>query len=448
VALEAFANSTLSLLGQTELRPPGSLCLSDPRDLLVSRSVRGAYRQDRRVDQDTLRVYGTAGRFPDAVPERLSEGEVVEVSDEDVVWGGGLVAQFGHFLTESVSRLWPLLPGGSLSGMRVVFTTPSRRPYVVEWLAAFGAQVVELPREGLVRFKRMYVPEPAWRLNAWVAPEIRDVHLHARENLEVPRLPKRDLIWLSRSALDRERTTHDEKLLEWLLKDHLTVVHPETMSLSEQVGVVESGKRVAGILGSASHSLLLAREPPKGLYLSSSRVMSTYVAQNELLGRGGTFVHALSASRMKRIKKFRSPGIYRLLIPETLRALGRRLPPILEDPILASLTRPETFDSSRQDASDDGSALASVARVLIDPLSLKARMDLGAQFERDDQRDCAIEQFAMVADLTDDYAYGPLRAARALYRGGRRAEAEVMARRALEIDPGLKEAERYVPSTK
>jgi hypothetical protein len=91
------------------------------------------------------------------------------IEEGEVVWGGDIAKSRGPFLTASVARLWPLLPGAELEGLPAVLTTPSALPFVREWLRAFGARIFELPAQGAVRFTRMRVPEPAWRFDAWIA---------------------------------------------------------------------------------------------------------------------------------------------------------------------------------------------------------------------------------------------------------------------------------------
>ena len=109
----------------------------------------------------------------------------------------------------------------------------------------------------------MLVPEPAWRINAWIAPEIRDIHLHAREGLDVTPTAGNGVTWLSRSKrLGRYRVPYDERLLEWLIEPYVTILRPETMNLAEQVAAFEGSRAVAGVIGSAFYTLLMTTRQP------------------------------------------------------------------------------------------------------------------------------------------------------------------------------------------
>jgi hypothetical protein len=398
-------NGTLPLGGVYDLRPRESLNLSEPRELVVDRSIPGAYRADGSVAKDTLRAM-LESAFTGPVPATLAADNVVEVHDDEVVWGGNIMGHYGHFLTESVSRLWPVLPGARLEGMPVVLTTPKATPFVLQWLEAFGAPVVQLPDRGAVRFTRMVVPEPALRHGAWISPAIRDIHLHVRRGLDVERPATRDVVWLSRSKLGPNRVPYDEGLLEWLIRDHVTVISPETMTVAEQVAALEGSRGVAGVCGSAFHTLLMTDPVPDCLYLCPPWDRQAYPAQHRVLGGKATFVDALSiaASQRRAREGVAFPGAYRLLIPETLRALSATLlPDLLDDPRLAAFA---DIGSSRRGG---GRAFsneldAAVARMLLDPLAIEPRVELGAMFEAQELTGCALEQSAVVADLAYDRA--------------------------------------------
>ena len=400
--------------GVTKLRPPGSLALPPARELIVAKSLPGAYDPAGCIVEDTLRVAGVPPRRRDQVrlPEWLTGWEVVETREEPVVWAGTMAAHYGHFLIESAGRVWPLLPGGELEGLPAVFTTPLGDEKSREWLDALGVPCVELPAQGAVCFRRMYVPEPAWRMNAWAAPEMRQIHLHVGRNLEVPETPRGGVIWLSRSRLIPRRVAYDERLLEWVLDPHVRRIHPEEMSLAEQVGALDASDAVVGVIGSAFHTLLMVPDPPSGIYLCPSeetthgfggRFQATYPQQDEILGTNSKFMYALENTgvNVERLQirpgRVFFPAGFRLLIPEILRALSESvLPDLREDPRAVALMDPE-----KARPREGGEIELAAARVLLDPLSIDARAALARAFEAEGLIDCAREQLTMVADLTE-----------------------------------------------
>lgn len=437
---------------EAEFRRSGSLLISKPDQLLVHRSSRGAYDPDGSLIESTVNLWHPGADLPDSVPAELTDRHVVRVCDDEVVWAGGVVHAYGHFLIESVSRLWPLLPDGELEDQPIVWTTPRELPYIQEWCEAFGLRCVDLPREGAVHFTRVSVPEPAWSLNAWIAPEIRDIHLHARATLPTRQFPKVDVLWLSRSGLVRSRAAYDEVLLEWLLRKHVMLVSPELMSVSQQIGAIESCKAAAGIVGSAFHTMLMAKRIPECFLISGGLVRGAYVDQDLLLGEHTKFVYGLAAveaaysGRLQFPQKL--PFGYRVLIPEVLRALAQSvLPDLLDDPDLYVLAEPERPLPAVGSASNE--LVTAIARVLLDPMWMNARMRLGQICEGCGLHNLALEQYTMVAELSDTYAARASHyAARNLVQLGRLGEATAMAERALAIDPQEVAAAAYVNATR
>lgn len=448
-----FQLGTLAIAGKAYVRPRGSLRLPDARELIVPPSSFGAFNPDGSVAEDTLRRAGLNGKFTDfpgpLVPERLPEDlTIAAVIDEPVIWGGGISDHYGHFLTEFVARLWPLLSIDGLSELPVVFSGRRNWQFVNEWLSAFGVKTINVPTQQGLTFKRMYVPEPAWRLSAWVAPEMRDIHLKARRGLKLPFVVDSELTWLSRGGLPWERVPYDEALLEWLLRSAMRVLRPERMSLAEQVASFEASTAVAGVAGSAFHTALMVREMSELIYLCPSIVSAPFIAQESLLKRDARFVHALAATSMQPKPSARRPASFRLMIPEVIRSLKSKIPAdlITANSLLSALTEPEQVYSQVGEICGDRQIDLDTAilQVVLDPLSMGARMNLGQIFERQEVLDCALEQFRTVAELTEDYVLAPLRAARLLFRLDRRAEAAAMAKKVLAIDQGSKEALRYI----
>lgn len=380
------------------MRSPRELRIDGPRDLTVDRSVPAAYGPDGVVSESTMRLWGEGKDRVDPVPDRLTGIDVVDTVDEEVVWAGQLYSHYGHFLCEGVARLWSLLPGAALAGRRAVFVAPQRSPgFVHEWLDAFGVDVFELPEHGAVRFTRMMVPEPAWRLDAWIAPEIASVHRHVRDRLIVPDAPSHGVLWTSRSALDLDRTAFDERLLEAVLTDHVEIVKPESLTLVEQIALMESSRGLAGIVGSAFHTLLLCKRHPKCVYVCPGTVASAFIAQDRLLGIESRFVNGLEL--FMEDGAARLPHGYRVEIPLVVGALAEAVCPDLAGSL--ALMDADTLVTSPADRLPLGDRELSKAMwaVLREPTSVEARMELGRRFGAAGRSACAREQSRIVAEL-------------------------------------------------
>jgi hypothetical protein len=155
-----------------------------------------------------------------------------------------------------------------------------------------------------------------------------------RRNLRIDETELRPgVLWLSRLRLSSRRRAYGERLLESALADHVTVFHPQEHPLAEQIAAIEAADVVAGVIGSAFHTLMMVERPPRCVYLAPGELpdgtprplLSNFVAQDRLLGNDSSFVPALtevgppSASRDGDPR--RGAPRYRVSIPEALRGL-------------------------------------------------------------------------------------------------------------------------------
>src|ERR1044072_5660202 len=394
---------------RTEIRSHGTLDNVRRCKLLVVRGKFGAWKLDRSIDERTLLRRGIGRESPSTIDEVCSS-PIVSTVDEEMVWGGFLVRHYGHFLIEAVARLWPLLPGGEAEGRRVVFSNYSKASVSREWLEAFGLETVGLPKRGAVLFLNVAVPEPAMRIGAWIAPELREIHLQARDGLAAPDVGEGGPVWLSRSRLGLERAPYDERLLEWILRDHLTILHPEELTLSRQIAMVEGSEGIAGVSGSAFHTLLMARNVPSYLMLCGRKVHTSYVMQDELLGKSGVFRETLTELKAGKSKNARTPAGMRLQIPEALKALQDTiLPDLSEDDQIAQFFLRDCGDSSRDcRVGNMGVLQSAISEVLKRPESSSARMRLGRACEDEGLNDLALEQYQCANDLRIGSAEAPV----------------------------------------
>ena len=150
------------------------------------------------------------------------------------------------------------------------------------------------------------------------------------------------------------------------------------------------------------------------------------------------------------MKQARRPNPYRLLLPETLRALARWMTPDLLAPAaIAAVAQPERTPADVKadyTAPDVPPVPADVrtAELAVDPHSSVVRVSLGAALEEEGRIDAALEQYEAANVLAVEQPYAWLRIARVLSRTGRHAAAARAARAVLTLDADNVEARSYV----
>ena len=212
----------------------------------------GVLDADGRVVRGSLlqRSYGPVGFAPDAPASVVSD-------PRSVVFAGHLSYHFGHFILESLSRLWfaaqhPERP--IVWACRPEPVPPPWHGWQRQILDVLGLRNEVLLLTQPTRFRSVDVPEPGYRVKDFFSRQ------HADFLAVYPARPRDPdcRIWLSRSGSDSEyRSLHAPRLEQELSGRGWRVVQPETLSVSEQLELLATAGRVAGEQGSAFHLLVL-----------------------------------------------------------------------------------------------------------------------------------------------------------------------------------------------
>jgi len=199
-----------------------------------------------------MRSYGKVG-FP--AEYTSATREAARHDPRAVVYAGRLARHFGHFTLESLANLWyakehPELP--------IAWAWPSDgpEPGYKPWQAAM-LEILGIGNEAVfvtapARFDRVFVPQAGYRIQDFMAPQqaaflaaypprTRDAH-------------KR--LWLSRTRTD-SGVIHAPRLEAELAAAGWTIVHPQTLTIPEQLERLATAGHVAGDEGSAFHLLAL-----------------------------------------------------------------------------------------------------------------------------------------------------------------------------------------------
>lgn len=242
----------------------------DHTDTLVrsSQKIR-AYARDMRVASD---------------PDHVSRPADVPVLEGRWTYGGTWANVFGHFLVETLSTLWPS-PTPRPDGL--VFHASFGEPQIKAWhrrfleLAGYGDLPVHVvDRDSGVRVDELSVPGRALSLHAWAHPQARTVWERVAAGF---RGQGDELLYVSRTRLNRKRrrhghrrpirTTeaHDRALDAVFAARGFTVVHPEQLSIDEQLAAVGSARVLAGLSGSGLHQSVFMPSGGRVLEIGDAR---------------------------------------------------------------------------------------------------------------------------------------------------------------------------------
>lgn len=199
------------------------------------------------------------------IVERMHVTPEVE-SDEEVVDIGWFIGHYGHMLTEGMARIWYLDEVDP--SLKVVFHqrgASAPRGVVRGLLNLFGVSlercmVVDRP----TRFRRVHAPEALLELDGAVHPRFIAPFTSAAQRVARTTRVSQQPVYLSRRLLqaDRRRIVGESELEEALRESGFLIVHPETMSLEDQIHLVNEHEHIVSPLGSAAHTILFCLNNP------------------------------------------------------------------------------------------------------------------------------------------------------------------------------------------
>lgn len=206
----------------------------------------------------TLRRGGRHGLEPEAYDEAQCQ------VDEEVLYLGFLMPQYGHAMLEGTARLWAIQALGWQGRLLVHAENPDllRAPdgaFIPELLDLFGICSSRLLIPAVpTRFRRIHVPWPAFSFSNVVhrcfPAQFEQV---ARQWAGDVTLCDRPL-YLAKSRSTAIKPDGEAELTAVLERKGFVVAHPQEMSLQEQIRLVNRHRVIVGPLGSALHNHLFS----------------------------------------------------------------------------------------------------------------------------------------------------------------------------------------------
>lgn len=175
--------------------------------------------------------------------------------DQKVIFGGYISHHYGHFLLESLARLW-----GYRDSLLPVIWAAGRQ--FTDWELDL-LDLLGIARNRLIvlrqptRFSRVHVATPGFVIR-------RNFHHRQRDALAVVSArPGKEKVYLSRNSFkSRLFTAAGESAVQDILaRNGWRIVHPETLSIRDQVDILANAGTVAGVEGSAFHTVMLCANP-------------------------------------------------------------------------------------------------------------------------------------------------------------------------------------------
>lgn len=232
------------------------------------RSASGAVYDGGKLVHASQRTGGKGGDLVSvADPESISGVAGFNRLTGRWLYGGNWMSQFGHFITESLTTLWPRLNVDGIICHPFIFGT-SIHPWQMTLVRRLGfSGPVLLARQGCV-VDELVVPQRPFTLNESTAPESVNVW-----NRVASPGSHENKVFLSRSRLEKDprHVPGDERLDDIMAANGFQVLHPQEMSVEDQLDSVAGASILAGVSGSALHLSAFAHSHCKVLEFGDAR---------------------------------------------------------------------------------------------------------------------------------------------------------------------------------
>jgi len=265
------------------------------------------YSRRGRVIRDSERAVGRRGGRWQSNQRNLHEelpAERIDVAGRSFFlghWSPG----FGHVLLEMIPRLW-LRQDYTAYDNFVVYSRRYRSSPVMEpkvWLCDLLA-LCDIPFDRVVvvraipmNFLIIDVTTQPFVLKSVADPRFLDPFDAIRSRVLAAAggsgdLPKR--VYLSRSQLTKRAAVNEEDIERAMEREGFTVLHPQTLTIAEQIAILAQVEVIAGCDGSALHMAAFARPGTKLLALDARFVRSQILLDR---ARGLDAVHLFAVDQ-------------------------------------------------------------------------------------------------------------------------------------------------------
>ncbi|MDC8833020.1 glycosyltransferase family 61 protein [Alteromonas gilva] len=201
-------------------------------------------------------------------PRNISELNIETVPSYTgrFIYLGWIITHYGHFITESISRMWWLAANEEhVKDITILahanFNSPLSFPsHVKEAFAALGISLsqIKLVKEDAI-YESLIVPSQSMILDDTISERQVSIWNKIRDNIHPAKNasePKRK-VYLSRKFQDQKddsRQFNDQAVEDTFRQKGFEIVYPEQLTFQEQIKIYAETKVLAGPVGSAMHN--------------------------------------------------------------------------------------------------------------------------------------------------------------------------------------------------
>jgi hypothetical protein len=183
--------------------------------------------------------------------------EKVRRIKETVVYGGRYFPHYGHFITETLSRMWYFVENPDCE-YKVVFIGNGNEVQFIDFFLMLGLREenIMLLKEPTC-FDTIIIPDQSMFLNSGYTGKAMTVYNAIRDSVTPAGYEK---VYLTRSKLIPKQIVNEEYYEEYFRLQGYEVIAPEELSAREKVAVMAGAKEIATSSGTIHHQILFCHD--------------------------------------------------------------------------------------------------------------------------------------------------------------------------------------------
>ena len=215
----------------------------------------------------------------------------------EVIYGGFFWPQWGHFLIDIIGRLWYAV---KQTDIPIVFIVDKKnkerlRDNYLELISLFGIDINRIIcTSSLVQYRTIVVPETSFYPGKYFSQEYKMLIQIAKRNAlyKMERETAYEKIFFSR----RKFPTNEigEVFIESIMrKNGYVILHPELLSVSEQIFYIEKATYIASLSGTCAHNAIWGDDAHQWIIFEREQRVNPYQIQlQRVSGTRQVFVDA------------------------------------------------------------------------------------------------------------------------------------------------------------
>lgn len=209
----------------------------------------------------------------------LSIPSKIKYCDEEVIWGGLIIFHYGHFILQTITRLYYFLNN---KNYKIVFVSDKKvlPEFMLDFFSFIGLDLskIILVNE-FTRFKKIFCPPVSSIYYGDYTDDFLDIFDKCSYKIQPANYQK---IFLSRKHWKGVAKCYGEIELEKIFNlNGFKSIYLEKLKLADQISIIKGAKVIAGVNGTSFHNILFSNEPKQLIILNRNEEFdSQYILNN------------------------------------------------------------------------------------------------------------------------------------------------------------------------